>query len=99
MSWHTKPDSQAVVTRHRIDADAPWASQVQAVRPDAPTDLLVIAAPTVMSGRGSSLLLSFGTRQQRSPVSAEEIGQCATRLGAWSIGLRSRRERRPDAGP
>jgi hypothetical protein len=79
-----------------LDPKVPWAAQVQSVLPTAPVDLLIVAAPAIMSGQEPGLLVSGGaggdargTNGSRMAVSPAEIAVCATSLGAWSIALLS----------
>jgi hypothetical protein len=81
------PGHLYTVNAYPLDPAVPWATQVQSVRPAEPIDLLIIAAPAFFNNHRPSLLLSIGPDQKRRPVSPEEIAACATKLGAWSIGV------------
>jgi hypothetical protein len=72
-----------------LEPQEPWSTQIELVQPAAPVDLLIVAAPVVMSRQVPGLLVSCDADGKRRVVPPAEIAACATTLGAWSIALLS----------
>ncbi len=85
--WNSIFKDQNELIIHSLDRGVSWADHIQSVRPAASVDLLIVIAPAIIIDQRPSLLMSFGSNNQRMAVSPEEIAQCATGLGAWSIGV------------